>query len=139
MNISIIGGGIGGLTTAIALRLRGFNADVYEQTSEWKPFGAGLVLSPNAMQVLARLGLAEPIQQSGHRLGRMQILDHSGRVLQSVDVEQFAHKLGVGTIAIHRARLHDALLQAIPPERVHLDNALRKSVFECGFRTRPVR
>jgi len=120
MNIAIIGGGIGGLTTAIALRQHDINADVYEQAAQWKPLGAGLVLSPNAMQVLARLRVADAIQQSGHPLERMQILDHSGRLLQSADVQQFARKFGVGTIAIHRARLHKALLQAIPTERVHL-------------------
>ncbi len=54
LEIAIIGGGIGGLTTAIALRKRGFSPVLYERASELKPLGAGIVLAidRNAQMIL---------------------------------------------------------------------------------------
>lgn len=49
---------LGGLATAIGLRLRGFDVDVYEAAETLRPVGAGILMQPNAMKVLARLGLA---------------------------------------------------------------------------------
>lgn len=51
IKVSIIGGGIAGLTTAIALQQKGIQANVYEAASEVRPVGAGLALSSNAMRV----------------------------------------------------------------------------------------
>ena len=65
MNIAIIGGGIGGLTTAIALRQHGLDADVYEAAPEITAAGAGIMLPPNAMAVLGRLGVAEAVRAQG--------------------------------------------------------------------------
>lgn len=67
MNISdrphvlIAGAGIGGLTTALALIQRGFRVTVYEQTTELREVGAGVLISPNGMRVLAHLGLADRV------------------------------------------------------------------------------
>lgn len=54
MRIAIIGGGIGGLTTAIALRQRGLDAEVFEAAPAISAVGAGIMVPPNAMQVFAR-------------------------------------------------------------------------------------
>lgn len=59
----IVGGGIGGLTSAIALRGAGIEATVYERAPELKEIGAGIALASNAMSVFAALGLAD---QSRH-------------------------------------------------------------------------
>ena len=60
MTIDIIGGGIGGLTTAIALEQKGYEVNVYEQTASIQSVGAGIVLANNAMQVYDKLGLKNP-------------------------------------------------------------------------------
>jgi len=52
MNITIIGGGISGLTTAIALLKQGFNVQVYERAQALRPIGAGLTLTPNGLNSL---------------------------------------------------------------------------------------
>ena len=57
MTIDIIGAGIGGLTTAIALQQKGFKLRIFEQAEEIKPIGAGIILASNAMQVFEKLGL----------------------------------------------------------------------------------
>ena len=61
--ILIAGGGIGGLTAALALQKRGFDVEVYEQASGLKEVGAGLQLSANCNRVLYELGLAEDLQR----------------------------------------------------------------------------
>ncbi len=60
--ILIAGGGIGGLTAALALLKRGFDVDVYEQASELKEVGAGLQLSANGNRVLYELGIGEALK-----------------------------------------------------------------------------
>ncbi len=46
--IDIIGAGIGGLTTALTLKQRGLNVNIFESSSEIKPIGAGIILANNA-------------------------------------------------------------------------------------------
>ena len=59
--IGVVGGGIGGLTAALALLRAGFDVQVYEQASGLREIGAGVQVSPNASRVLHGLGLAEPL------------------------------------------------------------------------------
>lgn len=54
--VGIVGGGIGGLTAALSLLRRGFDAHVYEQASMLGEVGAGVQVSPNASRVLHGLG-----------------------------------------------------------------------------------
>src|SRR5689334_25332679 len=61
MKILIVGGGIGGLTTAISLRQKGFHVGVYESAKEIKPLGVGINLLPHAVRILTSLGLEAPI------------------------------------------------------------------------------
>jgi len=61
MKISIIGAGIGGLTTAIALKQKGFEIEIFEASKEFKKAGSGINLAINAMQVYKRLGIYEEI------------------------------------------------------------------------------
>src|SRR5579884_1105143 len=65
MRVLIIGGGIGGLTAAVALRRAGIDAHVYEQMRELGEIGAGLVLGPNAVRVLDGMGFGEPLRKIG--------------------------------------------------------------------------
>ena len=60
--IAIIGGGIGGLTAARALLLRGFDVRVFEAAPELKEIGAGVALGPNAMKALRSLDLEERVR-----------------------------------------------------------------------------
>ena len=62
--IAIIGGGICGLTTALALEQRGFTVDVYEAAAEYQPVGAGILLQTNALVAFETLGLAEEIREN---------------------------------------------------------------------------
>jgi 5-methylphenazine-1-carboxylate 1-monooxygenase len=63
MQILIVGAGIGGLATAISLRKKGFDVQLYESANEIKPLGVGINLLPHAVRVLTNLGLGERLSQ----------------------------------------------------------------------------
>ena len=112
--IAIIGGGICGLTTAIALEQRGFSPTVYEAASEYRSVGAGILLQTNALLVFDRLGIADRIRRSGVPLEDTQIQSPNGRVLQRfhLDAVERSH-FGYGYVAIHRSDLQQILLDEL--------------------------
>jgi salicylate hydroxylase len=61
LHVAVVGGGIGGLTLAIALRQRGVPVAVFEQAPEFREIGAGVALSANATRHLHRLGLGDAL------------------------------------------------------------------------------
>ena len=112
----IIGGGIGGLCTAIALRQIGIDVSVYERTKTFEPAGAGLSLWTNAIRALRKLGLADQVIAAGSIFRRSEFRSPSGKVLQSGDLGG----LDEPSICIHRAELHRVLASALPPETLCL-------------------
>lgn len=114
----IIGGGIGGLCTAIALHRAGIEAVLYERAAEFGEVGAGLTLWANAIRGLRALGLADAVMASGSKVQRAAILDSRGRVLSRTRTDEFERLFGDPTMAIHRARLHQILLAALPADTV---------------------
>src|SRR3954463_1456176 len=62
MRVLIAGGGIGGLTAALALLKSGIDVDVYEQAPELKEVGAGVQLAPNGTRVLYALGVGDELK-----------------------------------------------------------------------------
>jgi 2-polyprenyl-6-methoxyphenol hydroxylase-like FAD-dependent oxidoreductase len=93
MKISIIGGGIGGLTTAIALQKEGFEVQVYEKAPKIMSVGAGLSLGVNAIKALSELGIAEEIIQYGKPITSFPILDKRGKLISKRDMGEY----GLGT------------------------------------------
>ncbi|MGC2199785.1 MAG: FAD-dependent monooxygenase [Stellaceae bacterium] len=126
LRIAVIGGGIGGLTAAVALRQAGFEVDVYEQAPELTEVGGGINMAPNATRVLRRLGLAEGLDREGVRpLGTHQRRWQDGRTLQKAPLNPLCEELyGAPHMTIHRADLLDVLAAAFPAERVHLGRRL---------------
>ena len=120
--IAIVGGGIGGLAAAGFLRKAGLNVAVYEQAAELKEVGAGVVISPNAVRLLRRLGVldrflkaAVPIE-TGWEFRRWQ----DGSVLSSEDMSLCEELYGERSYFIHRADLLEAVRRAVPGEIAHL-------------------
>jgi 2-polyprenyl-6-methoxyphenol hydroxylase-like FAD-dependent oxidoreductase len=116
----IVGGGIGGLCTAIALRQTGLNVKVYEQAPVLGAVGAGITIWPNAIKVFRRLGVADRILSTGARIRRAELRNWRGRVMSRSEPGELEEKLGEPTVAIHRADLHSILLSALPEGLVHL-------------------
>ena len=67
----IIGAGIGGLATAVALQQAGIDFEIMEAAPELKPVGAGIVMASNAMQVFQRLGMEQDIISAGQEVARL--------------------------------------------------------------------
>jgi salicylate hydroxylase len=102
--ILIAGGGIGGLTAAIALVQRGFEVLVYEQAPELREFGAGVSISPNGSVVLIELGLQRALEHVASRpAGWTRRLFDTGR----------SWPQGTSLWVVHRGDLHQALTLAL--------------------------
>ena len=80
MDVLIIGGGIGGLTAALALDKRGHRVTVAEQSGVISEVGAGLQLSPNAMKVMNALGVSARVMRDAFRpqAAEIRLLRHAG-------------------------------------------------------------
>lgn len=122
--IDIIGGGIGGLSLALALQKEGIPFRVFEQSPQLKAVGAGINLACNAMQVYRKLGLQQEIEAAGHICQQMVVTDRQLQPLSVVDIKPFTRQLKVNNVAIHRANLQDILVNSLPSNSIHLDKAL---------------
>jgi 2-polyprenyl-6-methoxyphenol hydroxylase-like FAD-dependent oxidoreductase len=109
--ILIAGGGIGGLTAAIALGRRGIETTVLERSSFTEDTGAGIQLGPNATRILKELGVLGAIKPLAFRPDAMSLYDGpSGRQLQSLPLGKRAEKYyGAPYLTIHRGDLHAGL------------------------------
>lgn len=121
MNGTIIGGGIGGLATAVGLKKIGIKTHIYEQASSFKPLGAGIGIGSNAMLALEKLGVAEDIIAAGMPLHEQRFLNAEMKVMNKIDFTLLKQKFGEESIAIQRADLHLALLEAVDPRYVHFN------------------
>ncbi|WP_035606451.1 FAD-dependent monooxygenase [Haloferula sp. BvORR071] len=119
--ILIIGGGIGGLTAAIALRAEGHEVAVYERAPELREVGAAISVMANATRVLKHYGLLPLLLEHGEPIAAGIIQPNDGKPLKPpIEIDT-----GVPGVLIHRADLHDTLLSAVPRERIHLDKELK--------------
>lgn len=118
MRIAIIGGGITGLTTALALQKVGVDFVVYEKVDQLGEVGAGIWLAPNALKILDWLGLGDEIRAGGHPLGSVEITRKDLKGIRSSKEDYFSDELGNKTIAIHRARLQQILFKYLPVNKV---------------------
>lgn len=120
--IAILGAGIGGLAAAAFLSKAGLSATVYEQAPELTEVGAGLVVPPNAVRLIRRLGVMDAF------LGCAVPLDvgwefrrwADGTVLSAEDLSTCAALYGEDTYTAHRADLLDVLARAVPDGTVRL-------------------
>lgn len=150
MNIAIIGGGIGGLATAIAISARctntllnqEFNVQVYEQAQALRPIGAGLSLTPNGLNSLDAIqpGIVESLKQAGSQLNTLTLKRSTGETIASQPITVM-QQYGQPLLHIQWSRLQAILASALPPDMIHLKhrcvgfeqhNGSVKTYFEHG-------
>lgn len=119
-NIIIIGGGIGGLCTALMLQRNGFRTELYESSSSIRAIGAGLGVGSNAFRALNEAGVGKRLEEKGNRLDCMIFQNQHGKVLNQLDFTVLAREFGLSNFTIHRADLHSILYEAISPGVIHL-------------------
>lgn len=111
MDIAILGGGVAGLATALALARRGHEPRVYERRPAPATMGAGVTLWPNAGFVLADLELLDEVLALGGTPAAMHRYDAQGRSLGGLDIEPLDRLMGYPTCAILRTDLQAVLLR----------------------------
>jgi 2-polyprenyl-6-methoxyphenol hydroxylase-like FAD-dependent oxidoreductase len=112
MHVLIVGGGIGGLATALSLHDVGIACTVFEQVRELRELGVGINTLPHAIKELAALGLLSDLDRAGIRTRELIYANRFGQVVwrelrgtdAGFDTPQFS---------IHRGKLHGVLLQAV--------------------------
>jgi salicylate hydroxylase len=125
MRIAIAGAGIAGLTAAIALADRGFAVELFERSGRGEDIGAGIQLSPNAMAVLERLGVAAELRPYICEPQAILIREaQTGRTLTRIPLGETARRrYGSPYWLVHRADLRGALWAAArrrPTIAIHL-------------------
>jgi len=115
----VAGGGIVGLTTAIALRRAGIEAVVHEQAPEIRAAGAGLGLWANALAVFDELGLGDRIRAIG-RPAEMYFRGPTGELIHPAGFTEDDHRY----LLVHRARLNDVLAEAVGADNIRLSSRI---------------
>lgn len=107
LDIAIVGAGVAGLASAIALARHGHRITVYERFETARPLGAGLMLQPTGLAALERLGLRAAIEGLGHRIERLHGVSARGATI--FDLAYSDLEAGLHACAVHRAALHKIL------------------------------
>ncbi len=142
MTVAFVGGGVVGLTGAIALREAGLEATVYDRVDDVAAaqIGAGLGLAFNATRVLRRLGLLDGLQHVGSRLERFEFRSWNGKLLSRWGVPEGEEQFGVT-----RKALHELLVDALPADAIvcgktcvgyEQDESAATALFEDGTSVR---
>jgi salicylate hydroxylase len=113
--VLIAGGGIGGLSAALACARAGAEVALFERSAEFSEFGAGIQLSPNVVKILYGWDLQEALAEVVAFPDRLQVRSaHSGAELGMLRLgDDIARRYGAPYLTIHRADLHALLLAAL--------------------------
>src|SRR3982751_4934204 len=111
MKIAIVGGGIGGLTTALALTRAGFAVSVYERAMQLTDQGAGITLAPNATRVLYHLGVGADLEETAVTPSTIEYRHYrTGEVIMRMMTRDFRAIYGAPHMRLHRWDLQHALI-----------------------------
>jgi 2-polyprenyl-6-methoxyphenol hydroxylase-like FAD-dependent oxidoreductase len=125
MRVIIIGAGIGGLTTALALKQKGIDVDVYERSPVLTDVGAGISLWPNALKALYQLGLRPALDGVSFVSMDGAVRSRDGTVLSRTTADQFIARLGLPVVVFHRADLLAVLVDAARDVPIHTGHECR--------------
>jgi salicylate hydroxylase len=117
LRVAVVGGGIGGVATAAALRQHGVEAQVYEQAPQLKEVGAGVALHPNGVRMLRRLGLGEAVARLGARWIDPQFRRFDGTLVAPWWPSGEGERIEI--YGMHRADLLQMLLDQLPSSVIH--------------------
>lgn len=115
LRVAVIGGGIGGLAVANALRQRGHEVSIHEQVQELGEVGAGIQMTPNAVKVMRGLGLESELRAVSFLPQAIVGLDwRSGKQIFKTPLDVCDNLYGAKYMHVHRADLHGILHKALP-------------------------
>ncbi|MCU4184491.1 FAD-dependent monooxygenase [Acidiferrimicrobium sp. IK] len=119
LNVAIVGGGIGGLCAALALRRAGHHPTVFERAEAFRPVGAGISVWANGVKVLDLLGLGPAVAAAGGRMDRMVYASGAdGATLTSISLLALYARVGERAWPLARTALQEMLLGSLGRELV---------------------
>jgi salicylate hydroxylase len=130
-DVLVIGGGIGGLSAALALAREGLRVRVYEQALEFGEVGAGLQIAPNCTRILHEYRLLDEAIELGVLPDHMIMKDAvDAAELTRADLKDMERRYGFPYMVIHRSDLHGAFLRGCQRTGVHLVTGARCTAYE---------
>ena len=112
--VIIIGGGIGGLSLALALQQRNIPVKIYEQARELREIGAGIILQPNGRKGLQSLSVDTDVAAVSSCMTMLHGCDYAtGEIIASTPNAAIGEKYGLPSLAVHRGDLHSVLLRKV--------------------------
>ncbi len=119
--VAIVGAGLGGLATAIALHKKGIEVEIYEKAKNFRPVGVGLGLAPNGLRSLEAIepDLVEKIKNLGCCVSKTSLKSPAGETISSYPAS-FADKYGYPLVTIWWWRLQQILSLKLPSEIINL-------------------
>ena len=119
MKVIIIGAGIGGMSSAIALEKKGFTTQVFEAVKEMKPVGAAISIWPNGVKCLNALGMGEKIKAIGGDMRSMAYFDYlNASPLTQFSMNPLVQRVGEKPYPVVRAELQNMLIDHYGKSRI---------------------
>lgn len=124
--IAVIGAGLGGAAAGALLQQAGYDTRVYEQAPAFSRLGAGIHLGPNVMKVMRQIGIETQLAEMGSHPEKWFSRDgKTGEYLSRIPLGQQAREqYGASYITVHRGDLHELMVGALDPDRLHFDKHL---------------
>ena len=121
MEIAIIGAGMGGLTTGIALKKFGHRVTIYEQAEQILPVGAAISLWSNGVKCLNYLGLTEQVAKLGGQMNDLAYIDGlNGEVMTQFSLAPLIEEVGQRPYPVSRAELQNMLMDEFGRQDIQL-------------------
>jgi len=122
LHVAIVGAGIGGLATALAMLRAGLKVDIFEQAHTLETLGAGIHIGPNGARILLRLGLGAQIDAVAFQTVAEETRrwDDNHLLARFTNGEENIAKFGAPAYSFHRGELQRILREAVPDHVVHL-------------------
>ena len=125
MNIAIIGAGMAGLTTGIALKKFGHEVNIFEQAEQILPVGAAISLWSNGVKCLNYLGLTDKLAKLGGQMDNLAYVDGlTGDVMTQFSLYPLIEEVGQRPYPVSRAELQDLLMDEFGREHIHLSKKM---------------
>jgi len=115
LSILIVGGGIAGLTSAIALRQKGFAVEIIEKDPDWSVYGVGIIQQSNVVRALDQLGIIDDYLEAGFAFDRIDVYKPNGELAAKIPAPKLTDKypaqLGIGRRALQKVLADSAMNQ----------------------------
>ena len=113
LSILVVGGGIAGLTSAIALSQKGFAVEIIEKDPDWSVYGVGIIQQSNVVRAVDQLGIIDDYLEAGFAFERIDVFKPDGELVAKIPAPKLTDKypaqLGIGRRALQKVLADSAM------------------------------